>query len=672
MNKMKQIAALTAMLVGVIMYASPAKSAVCFLPDDDGSCGGGDIEISDNNSNQDRCTDFKLSKNQRDSKEYSSDCYTCESCTSNNRTTYKCTLKSGATWYGGNLGTCCTNGETYDAAEGQCCPAGGCTHECDAPKKWSTTLRRCECPNGKETSTGTCCADEEHVDGTICCPEKKHNDGGKCVCDSQYNTDKDGNCVLPVGCTYEYRQATIQDSCGLRDFENTSKCMNSINGCQCYTQLIKVSSLIASAGTVNPINKISNKSLTCVDENNVTKYQTICEGTPKSVCDSYIGYNFVPNGCVSETYNNGFKVKGDEFGSCLCPAEYNLTKEEADQYDTNCYKCSSCAPIGSSQYTQYKYKCELKSGYQIVDGKCDEICKYKYTKVTTNDTCGLSGDLDTGKCMVNSCCFITLKKNESIVTLGTGTPSVLAYDRINNKSKTCIDGNGKTKYETICEGIPERKCDPSRTKNKFIPNGCVSDGYNYGVTIKGDKYGSCECNPEVGQYSTLEECNKHSSSCYKYTQSNSYYALNLTCYTNCEAQGYYSTEKDCLNGASSRQKCYKGGNCYYRKTVGFTITQSSSGDCGGWSFGLITPDGQYASGNGVYDGGSYSVVIYRSGGLIHYANIYSRQSGGGWCFGDQAEDAGCEKTESVGIGSSASKKHNFNDGMDYVISVSCK
>ena len=36
MNKMKQIAALTAMLVGVIMYASPAKSAVCFLPDDDG------------------------------------------------------------------------------------------------------------------------------------------------------------------------------------------------------------------------------------------------------------------------------------------------------------------------------------------------------------------------------------------------------------------------------------------------------------------------------------------------------------------------------------------------------------------------------------------------------------------------------------------------------------
>ena len=66
MNKMKQIAALTAMLVGVIMYASPAKSAVCFLPDDDGSCGGGDIEISDgsgsdDNKKEEKCEDFPVS-----------------------------------------------------------------------------------------------------------------------------------------------------------------------------------------------------------------------------------------------------------------------------------------------------------------------------------------------------------------------------------------------------------------------------------------------------------------------------------------------------------------------------------------------------------------------------------------------------------------------------------
>ncbi len=221
MSKMKQIAALTAMLVGVIMYASPAKSAVCFLPDDDGSCGGGDIEISDDSTSENQCADFTLSQNQRNSKEYDSDCYSCEPCTYNSRTTYKCALKNGATWYGGNLSVCCTNGEKYDSAEGKCCPAGGCTHECDAPKEWSSTLRRCECPNGIETTTGICCNDGEHADGAICCPEKKHNDGGVCKCDSQYNTDDDGNCVLaddecPKGYTenkpssvYEYETKNV-------------------------------------------------------------------------------------------------------------------------------------------------------------------------------------------------------------------------------------------------------------------------------------------------------------------------------------------------------------------------------------------------------------------------------------------------------------------------------
>ena len=198
MSKMKQIAALTAMLVGVIMYASPAKSAVCFLPDDDGNCGGGDIEISDDSTSENQCADFNLSQNQRNSKEYDSDCYSCEPCTYNSRTTYKCALKNGATWYGGNLSVCCTNGEKYDSAEGKCCPAGGCVHECDAPKEWNSTSRRCVCPSGVETTTGVCCNDSEHADGAICCPEKKHNEGGVCKCDSQYNTDKNGNCVLPV------------------------------------------------------------------------------------------------------------------------------------------------------------------------------------------------------------------------------------------------------------------------------------------------------------------------------------------------------------------------------------------------------------------------------------------------------------------------------------------
>ena len=36
MSKLKNMAVFSAMLVGVMIYTSPAKSAVCFLPDDDG------------------------------------------------------------------------------------------------------------------------------------------------------------------------------------------------------------------------------------------------------------------------------------------------------------------------------------------------------------------------------------------------------------------------------------------------------------------------------------------------------------------------------------------------------------------------------------------------------------------------------------------------------------
>ena len=195
MSKLKNMAVFSAMLVGVMIYTSPAKSAVCFLPDDDGSCGGGDIEISDDSTSENQCADFTLSQNQRNSKEYDSDCYTCEHCTYNGRTTYKCALNSGATWYGGNLSVCCTNGEKYDSAEGKCCPAGGCAHNCPEGQSWDSSTKSCKCDNGKDANGGICCADSEHVSDGICCPEKKHNDGGVCKCDSQYNTDDDGNCI---------------------------------------------------------------------------------------------------------------------------------------------------------------------------------------------------------------------------------------------------------------------------------------------------------------------------------------------------------------------------------------------------------------------------------------------------------------------------------------------
>ena len=152
MSKLKNMAVFSAMLVGVMIYTSPAKSAVCFLPDDDGSCGGGDIEISDDSTSENQCADFNLSQNQRNSKEYDSDCYTCEPCTYNSRTTYKCALKNGATWYDGYK-ACCTGGTTYDPSAGKCCPAGGCKQDCTEPRVWSSTLRECVCPADREENT---------------------------------------------------------------------------------------------------------------------------------------------------------------------------------------------------------------------------------------------------------------------------------------------------------------------------------------------------------------------------------------------------------------------------------------------------------------------------------------------------------------------------------------
>ena len=201
MSKLKNMAVFSAMLVGVMIYTSPAKSAVCFLPDDDGSCGGGDIEISDgsgsdDNKPEEKCDGFTISAAEY---EKMKNCFSFFSCTKSKtkEVVYKQKLrKENTTW---SNGICCTGGTTYDPAEGKCCPAGGCTHECDAPKEWSSTLHSCECPKNREENTNhECCPVGEHADGAICCPEKKHNEGGVCKCDSQYNTDKNGNCILPV------------------------------------------------------------------------------------------------------------------------------------------------------------------------------------------------------------------------------------------------------------------------------------------------------------------------------------------------------------------------------------------------------------------------------------------------------------------------------------------
>ena len=545
MSKMKQIAALTAMLVGVIMYASPAKSAVCFLPDDDGSCGGGDIEISDGsdsdgNKKEEKCEGFPVSATEY---EKMKNCFDFTSCTKSKTKEVK--YKKGAqkentTW---SNGICCTNGEKYFSKQGQCCPTTGCA--CSGGRVWNPSTEQCECPEGKEFV------------------------GGVCTCAGNTVPDSDGNCILPAGCTYEYRQATTADSCGLTDLNTNYQCASTINGCNCYNQLQKVSSVwVYMTGHVFPYNRISNTSATCVDENNVTRYQTICQGTPKSKCDTSAGYEFKPNGCVSDTYNNGFEVKGDEWGDCLetkCNYKYvRLTASdtgtsEIDRQRLRCGKDGeTCTKEGSTcERTAYCANC---SNGTCKCGNSDQTCSSPGSTCKYKETCRKWYDCEWG-----TKCWYAINKNPSVDRQGTGTPTIGAiYNKISNKSASCV-ANGVRKYETLCEGTPKSNCFRFSNDNKFTPNGCVSDAYNNGFEVKGDEWGTCGCDESKGAYATIEECRSGTnSSCGKGSGG---------CYKTCKSQGYYSTKKECEN-TTYKVTCTKTSDtddCYKREMKGFLI-----------------------------------------------------------------------------------------------------
>ena len=552
MSKMKQIAALTAMLVGVIMYASPAKSAVCFLPDDDGSCGGGDIEISDgsdsdDNKTEEKCEDFPVSATEYEKMKNCFDFTPCTKSKTNEVKYKKGAQKENTTW---SNGICCTNGEKYFSKQGQCCPTTGCT--CSGGRVWNPSTEQCECPEGKEFV------------------------GGVCTCAGNTVPDSDGNCILPAGCTYEYRQATTADSCGLTDLNKNYQCASTINGCTCYTQLKKVSSVwVFMTGDVTLFNKISNKSATCVDENNVTRYQTICQGTPKSKCST--GYEFKPNGCVSDTYNNGFEVKGDEWGDCVKKEEKCL------------YKYTHLTD-GITYYTRGGL-----DGQTLRFGKNGDQCYTEGFKTTRTFTCawyngtyrcgGLDGPECTnhgGSCEVErtcqkhyNCergtnCWDILSANKSIEKGGMGYPYIATiYNKISNTSASCTTIYDETKYETLCEGTLRSRC-----RKKFTPNGCESDSYsiysvydNTVINVVGDKFGDCGCDTSNGLYETDDDCLKANES----------QSLKCTvkgeCYQTCEAAGKYSTKEACKKASPKYTECKSeaDGRCYVPIKKGWGI-----------------------------------------------------------------------------------------------------
>ncbi|MDO4162653.1 MAG: hypothetical protein Q4D80_06620, partial [Pseudomonadota bacterium] len=180
------------------------------LPAGSEGCEAGGVDIASDSGSDETCEGYNISESTRNSKQYSSGCYSCSACTNKaGKKMYKCEAVSNATW-DNSYGVCCTNGEKYDVAERKCCPSGGCVHDdCPEPKVWSTSLKSCECPSNRdENDAGECCNVGEHADGSICCPTNKHNQNGTCVCDDGYIPDGTG-CKLP--------------NCGGYDVTDTSK-----------------------------------------------------------------------------------------------------------------------------------------------------------------------------------------------------------------------------------------------------------------------------------------------------------------------------------------------------------------------------------------------------------------------------------------------------------------
>ena len=279
----------------------------------------------------------------------------------------------------------------------------------------------------------------------------------------------DGPCYTcedkPAGCTYEYRQATKNDSCG------SSEVIGSDDSCV-YALLSKVKSVYfigqsrdykSGSSTLKSylvnvaINRISNTSATCVDENKVTKYQTICEGTPESLCKNE-GDEFIPNGCVSDTYNNGFEVKGDKWGTCK---KANICKYEFTQLTTlDTHSISKFNP--------------------------NDINAYDYDKIRD-----LYGRFQ-GKSIKSALYYVIDEKDYHL------------FNKISKDSKTCYDEKDTLRYETICPGTEKVYC-----KGKFVPNGCSSEQYVAGrMTIESMSFGDCVrvCDVSEGLYDTEDAC----------------------------------------------------------------------------------------------------------------------------------------------------------------------
>ncbi|MDO4162517.1 MAG: hypothetical protein Q4D80_05920 [Pseudomonadota bacterium] len=256
-----------------------------------------------------------------------------------NKKMYKCTAVSNATW-NSLYSVCCTDGLTYDADERQCCANGKCEHTCPEPRVWSTSLKSCECPSGREENDrGDCCDYSEHADGSICCPENKHNENGTCVCDDGYIPDGTG-CKLP--------------NCGGYDVTDTSKYDTNCYVCEACADDSKK---FRCTESIKSGYKLDGSK--CVKKQSCADYSLVSE----SACD---------------TSKNTFTAsKTDDYGEKCGTCESKPTCPEGFEKSVPCATDKGFTLFENPSFPGC-FACQCRS-QGIIDGKCTSCAAEGYT-----------------------------------------------------------------------------------------------------------------------------------------------------------------------------------------------------------------------------------------------------------------------------------------------------
>lgn len=234
--------ALAVWLTGLCMSA-PAYSAVCFLPDDTGNCGTGDMNIVPDEPKKGVCDGKTTYTPEEYNEKFDDNCYTYTVGEKNGKTVYCDITKTDTKGYVLDAQNhCCQSGTAWDNKAQECCTGGKCPVTCPDPDLYIIKNDICVCKNGSDAhqhccpantlpSNGICCpyGQEGKADGSslICCPEDQVNKGGTCVDPVPVQTCSQMSKDYKASCPTDYTKKEAKDEKG--------NLVKDSNGTQCYT-----------------------------------------------------------------------------------------------------------------------------------------------------------------------------------------------------------------------------------------------------------------------------------------------------------------------------------------------------------------------------------------------------------------------------------------------------